>query len=156
TAFTFRRLRNKRTRTPFWTNVDLGVTEDRNYLKRLPKLVSGLFKTLAHREQLKQAQVFYARNIDMLILASFARMLTRSPAPLVYEVLDIQRIFLGEGRRNKAVRWMERSLLRHAQLLVVSSPDFMSRYFVPTQGYDGAWHLLENKVSASPSLSVAL
>jgi succinoglycan biosynthesis protein ExoL len=51
---------------------------------------------------------------------------------------------------------VERALLKQVQLLVVSSPDFMSRYFEPMQGYAGAWHLLENKVSASARLSEAL
>lgn len=148
TAFTFRRLRNKRTRPAFWTNVDLGVTEDRNYLKRLPKLVAGLLRALMHRQQLRQARVFYARNIDMLIIAALARLLSGSRATLVYEVLDVQRIFLGQGRVSMAVRWIERALLKHTHLLVVSSPDFMSRYFAPVQGYEGSWYLLENKVSA--------
>jgi succinoglycan biosynthesis protein ExoL len=92
----------------------------------------------------------------MLIIAVLARALTASRAAVVYEVLDIQRVFLGDGRMNKAVRWAERTLLKHTQLLVVSSPDFMSRYFAPVQGYAGAWHLLENKVSGSARLSEAL
>jgi hypothetical protein len=58
TGFTFRRLRNKRTRPPFWRNIDLGVTEERNYLKRLPKLAAGLFKVLTHWRTLRQARVF--------------------------------------------------------------------------------------------------
>jgi succinoglycan biosynthesis protein ExoL len=152
TGFTFRRLRNKRTRVPFWTNIDLGVTEDRNYLARLPRLALGLFTVLRHWRRLRQARVLYARNIDMLIIAVLARALTGSRGTLVYEVLDIQRIFLGEERLNRCVRWIERALLKATDLLVVSSPDFMSRYFVPVQGYDGAWHLLENKVSATKAL----
>lgn len=156
TGFTFRRLRNKRTRPPFWRNVDLGVTAERNYLRRIPKLALGLIKVLTHWRTLRQARIFYARNIDMLIIAVLARTLTRSRGTVVYEVLDIQRIFLGEGRVNKAVRWAERALLKRTQLLVVSSPDFVSRYFEPVQGYAGAWHLLENKVSASPRLFEAL
>jgi succinoglycan biosynthesis protein ExoL len=156
TGFTFRRLRNKRTRPPFWRNIDLGVTEERNYLKRLPKLGAGLLKALTHWRTLRQARVFYARNIDMLIIAVLARALTASRGAVVYEVLDIQRVFLGGGRINTAVRWAERILLKHTQLLVVSSPDFMSRYFVPVQGYAGAWHLLENKVSGGTRLSEAL
>lgn len=156
TGFTFRRLRNTRTRAPFWRNVDLGVTEERNYVKRIPKLAVGLFKTLTHWRTLRQARVFYARNIDMLIIAVLARALTGSRGAVVYEVLDIQRIFLGEGRVNTAVRWAERALLKQTQLLVVSSPDFISRYFESVQGYAGAWQLLENKVSASARLSDAL
>jgi hypothetical protein len=66
---------------------------------------------------------------------------------MVYEVLDVQRIFIGEGPINRLFRWAERTLLRSCDLLVVSSPDFMSRYFLPRQSYSGPWRLLENKVS---------
>ncbi len=62
---------------------------------------------LLHWRTLRQARVFYARNIDMLIIAVLARALTASRGAVVYEVLDIQRIFLGDGRVNRAVRWVK-------------------------------------------------
>ncbi|MCZ3222505.1 glycosyl transferase family 1, partial [Acinetobacter baumannii] len=39
--------------------------------------------------------------------------------------------------------------------LVVSSPDFVSRYFAPVHGFAGPWHLLENKVIAHRLAAVA-
>jgi succinoglycan biosynthesis protein ExoL len=66
---------------------------------------------------------------------------------MVYEVLDVQRIFIGESAVNRLFRWAERTLLRSCDLLVVSSPDFVSYYFAPRQSYSGPWRLLENKVS---------
>jgi succinoglycan biosynthesis protein ExoL len=66
---------------------------------------------------------------------------------MVYEVLDVQRVFIGESIVNRLFRWAERRLLRSCDLLVVSSPEFMSRYFLTSQSYCGPWRLLENKVS---------
>jgi succinoglycan biosynthesis protein ExoL len=148
-GFMFRRDRGTTRPAPTWTNVALGATVDRNYLARLPKLAAGLWTTLRHRGALSDCDVIYARNFDMMAIATAAKWLSRSPARLVYEVLDVQRAFVGTGPVNALFRWCERRLLSACDMLVVSSPMFMKKYFEPQQGYTGAWYLLENKVSAS-------
>jgi succinoglycan biosynthesis protein ExoL len=85
----------------------------------------------------------------MLLVAVVAKALTRSRAPVVYEVLDIQRVFIGGKLINRAFRGAERLLIGQTALLVVSSPDFLSEYFLSFQKYAGRWRLLENKVSAA-------
>jgi hypothetical protein len=111
-------------------------------------LLAAVATVLRHKSVLRECQICYARNIDMLIVAAVARKLAGSEALLVYEVLDIQRIFLGRALVNRLARWVERSLLRSCDLLVVSSPDFVDRYFVPYQKLSTPWRLLENKVAA--------
>jgi hypothetical protein len=145
----FRRQRDKPPRPVSWCNVELGLTVDRHYVRRLPKLAAAVVKLSRHKRTLQRCQIFYARNIDMLLIAVLARALARSRALLVYEVLDVQRVFVGKGLVNRAFRWAERVLLGACDLLVVSSPDFMSRYFLPLQNYAGPWRLLENKVAAA-------
>jgi succinoglycan biosynthesis protein ExoL len=152
-GFMFKRIRNKRPRPVQWENVELGLTVDRNYLRRLPKLARGLMIALQHRHLLRQCQIFYARNIDMLLIAVLSKLLSGSKAPVVYEVLDVQRIFVGSRFVNVAARWAERRLMAQCSTLVVSSPDFMTRYFLPQQGYTGDWRLLENKVSVPPAVA---
>jgi succinoglycan biosynthesis protein ExoL len=147
-GFMFRRVRPKASSPPTWENVDLGVTVDRNYLKRLPRLLAAALKLVRYRPALRRCQIFYARNIDMLLLALLAKRLAGSQAALAYEVLDVQRIFLGDKPVNKAMRWVERWLLARCDVLVVSSPDFISQYFQPQQRFSGAWYLLENKIFA--------
>jgi succinoglycan biosynthesis protein ExoL len=148
-GFTFaRRHQAERSSIPF-DNVSLGTTVDRNYLKRLVPLARGLVAALRHARSLREADVIQARNIDMFALAVVARLLSGSKAKLVYEVLDVQRIFIGGGRVSSLIRAVERQLLKTADLLVVSSPDFIKEYFEPVQRYHGRWHLLENKISGS-------
>jgi succinoglycan biosynthesis protein ExoL len=148
-GFMFHRERDKQQPDPAWQNVALGATVDRNYLARLPKLCRGLWKVLQHRRELRTCDVIYARNFDMMALATIAKWLSRSPAQLVYEVLDVQRVFIGTGTLKSMFRWCERRLLAASDLLVVSSPMFMTHYFEARQGYTGPWFLLENKVSAA-------
>jgi len=154
-GFMFRRAQRTAPAGPAWENIDLGTTVDRHYLLRLGKLAAGLLKVLRHRGALRQAQAYYARNIDMLLLAVAARALVRSRAPVVYEVLDVQRVFVGTGPVSRVFRAVERFLMARAALLVVSSPAFMSEYFVPRQHYRGRWRLLENKVSAAQAMPAA-
>src|SRR5262245_50767431 len=123
-GFMFRRPRGTPARSPGWDNVHLGVTSDRNYFERLPKLLTALVKVLRRRTILRACQIFYARNIDMLFIAMAAKRLTGSRAVVVYEVLDVQRIFLGDRLINKVFRWAERALLKSCDMLVVSAPDY--------------------------------
>ena len=146
-GFMYRRERGGAAPQPTWENIDLGVTVDRYYAKRVPKLAGAVMTVLKHRRLLKECSIWYARNIDMLLVATVARTLTRSNAVLVYEVLDIQRIFLGDGAVHRAMRWAERVLLKSCDLVVVSSQDFVDRYYVSQQGLTVPWRLLENKIA---------
>lgn len=151
----FRRVRPRSSPAPTWQNIDLGVTRDRAYADRLGRLPGAVAKAMRHRKLLARCSVFYARNIDMLLIATLAKVLTRSRAILVYEALDVQQPFIGPRASSRLLRWVERRLLAFSDLLVVSSPDHFHEYFRPTQGYAGRWQLLENKVGASASAAQA-
>lgn len=145
-GFMFRRERNQRDGKTEWRNIPFGTTVERNYLLRVPKLLLAILTALRHRHLLRLCDVIYARNLDMLLISVAAKWLSGARAPVVYEVLDIQRVFLGAGFMSKLFRWAELGLMRAASLLVVSSPDFVTRYFQPAYGFDGRWFLLENKL----------
>jgi succinoglycan biosynthesis protein ExoL len=146
-GYTFRRGRFNRNYLPEWEDTHLGVTEDRRYGLRLLRLIQALPTIVRRRREFTGADAFYARNVDMCILALFARWLARSQAPLAYEVMDVQRAFTARGMLSALLRGAERWTLRHADLLVVSSPAFVSQYFAPVQGYKGPFFLLENKLT---------
>jgi succinoglycan biosynthesis protein ExoL len=147
-GFMFRRVRRGPAHEPAWEHVDLGVTRDLNYLRRLPKLIGALAKCAAKRSLLRQCDIIYARNFDMLLLGLAAKWVTGSQAIVVYEALDIRRVMIDRGRLSALLRFIERRLLAACDMLVVSSTDFITRYFEPVQGYRGPWRLLENKIAA--------
>ncbi len=130
--------------------IDLGATHDLAYGRRVASLLSALPKIRAHASALRSADIIYARNLDMLALAAVARRLTGSRAPLVYEALDVRRVMVGNGLVSWLFRFAERRLLAMSDALVVSSPEYMSRYFWPVQRFAGPWHLLENKLPGPP------
>ena len=89
--------------------------------------------------------MLYVRNLDLALLAWVATLLTRSRAPLVYEVLDVHPGLTKQGLRGAILRWLERRILKRCELLVVSSPAFLNNYYRPVQGYKADAFLLENK-----------
>ena len=151
TVFGFRRERYNRAYQPPWPNVPLGFTTDARYWHRLRALVRAVPALFAHRGSLRRAAIFYARNIDQLLLALLARLITFSRAPVAYEVLDIPPILMRRGPVPALLRTIERLCLRRIDLLVLSSPAFHRNYYAAVQKYRGGWFLLENKLH--PSIS---
>ena len=147
TGFSFRR-RGRPERPMGWENIPLGITDDRNYLARLPKLLWGMLKVLRHARQLRQCDVLYARNIDMLLIAVLAKLFTGVKGIVVYELLDIRDVFLGERWVNRLFRRVERRLMAACRLVVISAPDYATHYLQVMQNYHGPWFLMENKLSA--------
>jgi succinoglycan biosynthesis protein ExoL len=149
TVFGFRRERYNMDYEPAWPYVPLGLTADAKYWHRMRALLGTVPILFAHRDQLRRASVFYARNIDQLLLALLARLIAFSRAPLAYEVLDIPPILMRRGAAAMLLRVIERFCLRHTRVLVLSSPGFHRGYYAAIQHYRGAWFLLENKLHPS-------
>jgi succinoglycan biosynthesis protein ExoL len=153
TVFGFRRERYNTDYQPPWPNVPLGFTTDARYWHRLSALLHSIPALFANRRTLARTSIFYARNIDQLVLALLARLIAFSRAPITYEVLDIPPILMRRGPVPTFLRAIERLCLRRISLLVLSSPGFHRNYFSAVQKYAGAWFLLENKLYPSPSRS---
>ena len=155
-GYMFHRIRDKVDEPPFWENVELGITENRQYLKRAFVLLSSLRVLWQHRAALREAAVFYVVNTDNALLALAARWMVRhpgGPAPMVLELADVQPAMLGQGLRGRVMRAVERFVLSRTALLVTTSPGFVRNYFTPLQKFTGPVFLLENKVY--PSIGIA-
>jgi succinoglycan biosynthesis protein ExoL len=145
----FWRGRYNRDFRPSWPHVVLGVTRDAAYWQRMRAMLRAIPIAIANRRYLRGAAVFYARNFDQLILALLLRRACNLQAAVVYEILDIQPVFVGRGLVPALLRALERFCLRRIRLLVLSSPAFHQHYFAARQSYAGAWLLLENKIHRS-------
>lgn len=125
--------------------VDLGRTKDARLGQRAALVARYLLAPGPVRALCGQAPVIVARNLEMLVLAARVR---RARQRLVYECLDIHRLMLGNGRKSRLMRWIERWLLARTDLVIVSSPAFARDYFAGRQGRRGGLLLVENKVPA--------
>ncbi|HEY8614647.1 glycosyltransferase [Phenylobacterium sp.] len=114
--------------------VDLGRTYDGRMGHRAKVTALTALRAGRWRGLLTGAEVFVGRTLEALAVAESARVQGGSKARLVYECLDIHRMMLGEGSKSRAMRAVERALLRRADLLVVSSPAFLDHYFAARQG----------------------
>lgn len=130
--------------------VDLGRTYDGRFGHRAAMTLRATAGAMRLRTHLQGAQVVMARTLEMLAVAEAARVCAGARARLVYECLDIHRLMLGDGAKSGAMRAIERALMRRADLLVVSSPAFLSQYFEARQGVGSTLPietlLVENKV----------
>ncbi|MDB5418772.1 MAG: succinoglycan biosynthesis protein [Phenylobacterium sp.] len=130
--------------------IDLGRTYDARLGHRAAKTALAALGAARLREHLRGAEVVMARTLEMLAVAQAARAMSGARARLVYECLDIHRLMLSPGAKGRALRAAERTLMRRADLLAVSSPAFLDAYFEPVQGVGRDIRietlLIENKV----------
>ncbi len=143
----FRRANMNADFVPDWPNIDLGFVENERYGKRIAGILRGIWRTMRHTNELRQADVIIARNFDLLVIAWIVRLLSGAGrVPLVYECLDIHGLFTKTGAIGAVMRWCERRLLARVQLLIVSSPGFITQYFDAIQAYRGPHRIIENKL----------
>jgi succinoglycan biosynthesis protein ExoL len=126
----------------FW----LGRVIPHSRLRRALPLLLAAFRLTVRRSILERADLVVARNLDIALLALFARWAAGSRAPLVYEVLDVNRSCTELSWHGAMIRWAERRVVARADLLVVSSPYFATAYYERVLGCHPRWFLFENKV----------
>ena len=130
--------------------IDLGRTYDSRLLQRTLKVLQRRLGLGSAASAIAHADILLARNLEMLAIAAAAQRHHAREATLVYECLDLHRLLLSNSPAGRVLRALERSLMRSARLLVVSSPAFISRYYAPKQGIGSTWDhaalVIENKV----------
>jgi succinoglycan biosynthesis protein ExoL len=130
-----------------WENVDLGRTRDGAFLQRILQVFAGAKLAAGAREKLAEADVIYARNLDMLACAFLAKRHARLATPVIYESLDVHRLLTRSDLIGSAMRWLERSLLKRSAALVVSSPGFIRNHFEKRYPGDFRAFVVENRLA---------
>ncbi len=153
-GFSFSRLEGIGRRDIFWPDVHLGVTSGGRYLERSLKLVIAGYRLWKHQEMFSEKNIYYAFNIDNLLLALFARALGNGRGYLVYECADIQPLFISRKIGGALMRAVEKWALKKIDLLVTTSPKFVESYFAAVQDYSGRIAILENKIYPTIKLEV--
>lgn len=134
-----------------WDNIDLGETRDGAFLQRIRQVFAGARLATAARDKLAEADVIYARNLDMLACAFLAKRHARLATPVIYESLDIHRLLTRQDLIGAGVRWLERMLLKRSAGLVVSSPGFIRNHFERRYPGDYRAFLVENRLAPGAS-----
>jgi succinoglycan biosynthesis protein ExoL len=127
-------------------SIDLGHVLPLSRWRRLLPMLRAMRRLWARRRSLAGIELFAARNLDMLLLALFARWIARSSAPVIYEVLDVNFSCVAAGAQGMILRSLESWAIERVHLLVVSSPFYVDHYYREVLGYRGAWMLFENKL----------
>jgi succinoglycan biosynthesis protein ExoL len=138
--------------SPGWDNVDLGRTFDGNYVQRVRSIFSGARKAAAERAKLADADVIYARNLDMLATAFLAKRYANLKTPVIYESLDVHRLLTRKDLIGLVFRRIEGALLSRSRRLVVSSPAFLKNHFEVRHHGRYRAVLIENRLAASTGL----
>ncbi len=125
--------------------INLGRTFDLRLGHRAAAVVRQVIRAPRFGGILRGADVVLARNLEMLAVAARARHLAAPRSRLVYECLDIHPAMTGFGHKGRALRAVERVLLRRCDLLIVSSQAFVDAYFLPRQHLATPVLLVENK-----------
>jgi succinoglycan biosynthesis protein ExoL len=125
--------------------IDLGRTVDGMLARRALTVASTFGKIAFLTDHLNRADVILCRNLEMLVLASWAHKFYAPRAALVYECLDIHHMMLSNGAVGAALRALESRLWRNVGLLLTSSPAFIENYF-KQRGLSAPILLVENKV----------
>ena len=126
--------------------VNLGHIMPRSRIRRVIPLALAALRILSQRGTLSEAGLFVGRNLDNALLALFARWISGSSAPFIYEIFDVNQSCTEPGPRGALLRRVEKWLLAKIDLLVVSSPYFVTAYYQRILGYRRRWFLFENKV----------
>ncbi|MHA3914935.1 glycosyltransferase [Halovulum sp. GXIMD14793] len=145
-SFCFRRDNMNAGFQPDWPDICLGQQHNHRLWQRVLHLPRAAWVLYQHRAAIRRADVIVARNLDLTLLALFARMVSRSRARVIYQCLDIHGIFTRHGWAGRLARWTERRALARIDRLVVSSPGFLRSYFGAVQGFNGDVCLVENGV----------
>lgn len=121
----------------------LGKIQHGQYFRRLGILLKSIFRI---RKSLKNKDVIYAYNLDVLLISWLATLFQSGDIKIVYDVADIRSILAEEGFVSMILRSLERFLLKRTTVIVVASPAYIDNYFKPIQKIQGDFFVVENKL----------
>lgn len=135
----------------FWSHTDLGRTEDGALAHRIRAILKGAAQ-VSRATAFRSADLIIARNLDMLIMAFEAKRQAGLSTPVIFECLDLHRLVTRTNVIGKAMRLLERQLVRRCRRVWVSSPGFVTHHL--ERYYPGQYSvdLLENRIPVSCDL----
>lgn len=125
--------------------IDLGDVENGKYFRRLPKLLHGMRVIRDVERTLPRPDVAYAFGLDaaLIMIMSVGKDVITG-----YEVGDLRSAVVNKALSTWPVRALERWILRHVDVLVVTSPGFVQHHYKHIVADDSEVIIAENRIPA--------
>lgn len=109
-----------------FTPIIIGTVKHASYGKRI-----GVYLSLFHKlsKNVNHRDFLYVFGFDLMMICLIFRILYGKKIKIVYEVPDIREIFFSSHISGKLIRWTEKEAIPKIDLLIVTSPDFITNYF---------------------------
>jgi len=122
----------------------LGAIGHGRYLHRLTTYLGALRRI---RQAARHAEAIHAFGLDLALLAWLATRGLAHPPQLVYEVGDIREAQTGSSLASRIVRAVEQFMIHRCQVVVVTSPRYITGYYAPVLNIEaGRFLVIENKL----------
>lgn len=92
----------------------------------------GIYIRLFHQlsKNVVSKDFLYVFGFDLMLICLIFRFISGMKIKVIYEVPDIREMFFAASLSGKLIRWIEKKAIPKIDLLIVTSPDFLSNYFV--------------------------
>lgn len=144
--FGYHRPENSPSQVAGVTPREIGQVQDNQLARRVLSILKSGVTVGDWARPMADADVILARNLDCLLLAHAARARLGLNAEIVYEMLDVHGIMLGDSPIPAALRTLERQLLKASGAVMTSSPAFERSYLARYYRRRPRTLLVENKV----------
>ncbi len=107
--------------------IKLGNVNHAQYTKRLRiywRLFVQLWKTAPCNG------CIYVYGFDLALTILIYKTISRQKTTVIYEIPDVREIFFSHNLAGKLIRKIEKIIIPHIDQLVVTSPEFISEYFL--------------------------
>ncbi|GLU50663.1 glycosyltransferase family 4 protein [Dyadobacter frigoris] len=122
----------------------IGNVDHVSYTKR-GKVYYRLYSHLS--KHAKTNDFLYVFGFDLMLIALISSAFSAKKIKIIYEVPDIRELFFSKSIFGKLIRWIEKITIPKIDLLVVTSPDFITKYYVDLRKISVPDYLvIENKI----------
>jgi len=126
------------------TPIRIGAMTHATYPKRICVYLR-LFNQIWRRTE--KDDCVYVYGFDLMLVTFISRIVFQKKFKIVYEVPDIRELFFSSSLTGKLIRWIEKIVIPRIDLLIVTSPEFVSEYFIRLRKiYVPDYLIIENKI----------
>ncbi len=122
----------------------IGKVNHASYAKRLKTYFFLIFQLI---KTLKSTQIIYVYGFDLAFVVVLFKVFSKGNIFIIYEIPDIREVLFSSGILGKSIRFFEKLTIPRINLLVATSPEFITEYFIKIRKIKlQDFRIIENKV----------